>query len=210
MLRTAGLIDALAARMTLGDVQPLAAAAGEPAPRQAAVAIVLHGASDPRVLLMKRVERDGDPWSGHISLPGGGYQASDADLRETAIRETREEMGIDLAGARVLGNLPRLHPRAAGPRGGPKAVEVTPFVFVTEVALEPVCGPEALAAFWLPLELAVSGALELPYRIPNTELDFPSWRFDGHVIWGLTRRILDDLLAVAGVHTGAPVTVLGR
>jgi len=180
-------IDTLATKMSLGDVRPRAVAV-----RQAAVAVVLHNAPAPRVLLMKRAERAGDPWSGHISLPGGGYHASDGDLRVTAIRESREELNIDLASARLLGNLPTLHPRSTGP----KQVEVTPFVFVTDVALEPVCGPEALAAFWLPLSLAASGAIDGTYELPATRMTFPSWTFEGYVIWGLTRRILDDLLAV--------------
>jgi 8-oxo-dGTP pyrophosphatase MutT (NUDIX family) len=181
-------VESLAARLTLGDVRP------DPAVRrQAAVAIVLHDDSALRVLLMKRAERAGDPWSGHISLPGGGYQASDGDLRATAIRETREELGVDLDGARLLGNLAPLHPRSSGPNG----IAVTPLVFVTTAALEPVCGPEALAAFWLPIELATSGALDSTYQVPGSTVTFPSWAYEGHVIWGLTRRILDTLLAVA-------------
>src|SRR4051812_5040072 len=89
-MTTSPMIDSLAARLSLGDLRP--APDGQ---RRAAVAVVLH---DRRVLLMKRAERAGDPWSGHISLPGGGYQASDGDLRVTAIRETREELGVELTG----------------------------------------------------------------------------------------------------------------
>jgi 8-oxo-dGTP pyrophosphatase MutT (NUDIX family) len=202
------LIESLAAQLTLGDVTP-----APDAQRRAAVAIVLHDEPSPRVLLMKRAERPGDPWSGHISLPGGRYQAGDGDLRITAIRETEEELGIDLAGAVLLGNLAPLQPRSAGPNG----IEVTPFVFVTEAALEPVCGPEALSAFWLPIDLALSGALDGIYEVslgrtanpanPGSSassasspvLSFPSWTYEGHVIWGLTRRILDMLLETAGV-----------
>jgi 8-oxo-dGTP pyrophosphatase MutT (NUDIX family) len=182
------LVEQLAARVALGDTRP--AADGR---RRAAVAVVLHDAAAPRVLLMKRAERAGDPWSGHISLPGGGYHASDGDLRATAIRETHEELGIDLAGARLLGNLAPLHPRSTGPTG----IEVTPFLFATEVVLEPVCGPEALSAFWLPLDLAASGALDGTYSYPASNTAFPSWTYEGHVIWGLTRRILDLVLAAA-------------
>ncbi len=182
------LIESLAARLTLGDVRP-----APDARRRAAVAIVLHDEPSPRVLLMKRAERASDPWSGHISLPGGGFQASDGDLRVTAIRETREELGIDLDGARLLGNLDPLQPRTSGPNG----VEVTPFVFATTAALEPVCGPEALSAFWLPIDLATSGALDGRYQVPASQLTFPSWTYEGHVIWGLTRRILDVLLELA-------------
>jgi len=180
------LIEALAARLMHGEARP-----PEDDRRRAAVAVVLHDAPSPRVLLMKRAERPGDPWSGHISLPGGRYQLGDGDLRITAIRETREELGIDLEGTRLLGKLEPLHPRSSGPTG----IEVTPFAFATEVALEPVCGPEALAAFWLPLDLAASGALDGTYTYPATSAAFPSWTYEGHVIWGLTRRILDLVIA---------------
>jgi len=162
--------------------------------RRAAVAALLHDEpAGPRVLLMKRVERAGDPWSGHISLPGGGHDTSDPDLLATAIRETREELGIDLTGTRVLGNLPALSPMSSGPSG----IEVTPFVFVTRAAVEATPGPEAASAFWLPVELAASGALDSTYTYPGTERTFPSWSYDGHVIWGLTWRILGDLLAAS-------------
>ncbi len=147
----------------------------------------------PRVLLMKRIERAGDPWSGHISLPGGRFDARDRDLLACAIRETHEELGLDLAGARLLGNLRALSPLSAGPNG----MEVTPFAFVTDRALEPTPGPEAESAFWLPLELAASGAIDDTYTYPGTSRTFPGWRYENHVIWGLTFRILGDLLAAA-------------
>ena len=182
------LIESLAARISLGDVRP-----GPEVRRRAAVAVVLQGEASPRVLLMKRIDRVGDPWSGHISLPGGGYHASDGDLRITAIRETQEELGIDLHGARLLGNLETLQPRTSGPSG----IEVTPFVFATAEALEPVCGPEALAAFWLPLELAASGSLDSTFTHPATQIAFPSWSYEGYVIWGMTRRILEVVLELA-------------
>ncbi|MEO8702966.1 MAG: CoA pyrophosphatase [Kofleriaceae bacterium] len=162
--------------------------------RRAAVAVVVHEASEPRVLLMKRAERVGDPWSGHISLPGGGYQQNDPDLLATAIRETHEELGIELSPEALLGNLAPLGPRSAGPT----PIEVTPFVFRTTDEPTPVCGPEALSAFWLSLSLARSGALDSTYTYPSSTMQFPSWVYEGHVIWGMTRRILDDLVAAAG------------
>lgn len=160
--------------------------------KRAAVAVVVHDdPSGPRVLMMKRVERVGDPWSGHISLPGGGYQSADGDLRVTAIREAREELDVDLAPLQYLGALPVLSPLSAGPSG----VEVTPFVFATPVELATAPGPEAVRGFWLPLELAASGQLDAEYTYPGTERKFPSWRFEGYTIWGMTWRILGDLIA---------------
>jgi 8-oxo-dGTP pyrophosphatase MutT (NUDIX family) len=186
----ASLIDSLATRIVLAE--PEALQPPDDGRRRAAVAVLLHEEPSPRVLLMKRAERDGDPWSGHISLPGGGYQASDGDLRVTAIRETREELGIDLDGTRLLGSLEPIHPRLTGPNG----IQVTPFVFATSAALEPVCGPEAYAAFWLPIDLAASGALDGTYTYPSSQVTFPSWTYEGHVIWGLTHRILQRVLEI--------------
>lgn len=188
--------ERLIGKLTLADrVRP-----PDDGARRAAVAVLLYDEAvtheahpGPRVLLMKRVERVGDPWSGHISLPGGGHDRTDPDLLATAIRETHEELGIDLAGTRLLGNLPRLKPFMSGPAG----VEVTPFVFVTHAAVEPCCGDEAESAFWLPVELAASGAIDEQYTYPGTDRTFPSWRYESHTIWGLTWRILRDLLEAA-------------
>lgn len=181
------MTERLVAHLTPGDPRP-----GAEQRRRAAVAILLHDEpTGPRVLLMKRAERPGDPWSGHISLPGGRHETFDPDLHATAIRETREELGVELTGARYLGQLTALHPSTGGPNG----IEVTPFVFLTEVAVEPTCGPEALAAFWLPLDTAAAGTLDGTYAYPGSEMTFPSWNYDGHVIWGLTWRILGDVLA---------------
>jgi len=184
------LIERLVTRLTPASDRPV-----PPGPeRRAAVAVVLHSESSaPRVLLMKRAERRGDPWSGHISLPGGGYHAEDRHLLATAIRETHEEVGVDLAATPVLGQLPALHPRSSGPSG----IEVTPYVFLTDAAVEPQCGPEAIAAFWFPLETAASGALDGTYTYPGSPMVFPSWTYEGHVIWGLTMRILAEILETA-------------
>ncbi len=185
------LTERLIAGFTPGESRP---GLGNVERRRAAVAVLLHDEpAGPRVLLMKRAERPGDPWSGHISLPGGRHERFDADLHATAIRETREEVGVELSGARFLGQLTALMPATSGPNG----IEVTPFVFLTEVAVEPTCGPEALSAFWLPLETAAAGAFDTTYTYPDSGLTFPSWTYDGHVIWGLTRRIIDDVLAKA-------------
>ena len=174
--------------MTLGDARP-----PDDGKRCAAVSVVLHDEpAGPRVLLMKRVERAGDPWSGHISLPGGRHEPADPDLLATAIRETHEELGVELSGVRMIGTLPRLAPFTSGPAG----IQVTPFVFITHAAVEPQLGPEAVAAFWLPLELAASGALDAQYTYPGTDRQFPSWQFDAYTIWGLTWRILGDLVSL--------------
>ncbi|HUQ05741.1 MAG TPA: CoA pyrophosphatase [Kofleriaceae bacterium] len=187
-------VDVLAARLLPGP--------GEPPPvdgkRRAAVAALLHhGEHGPAVLLMKRAERIGDPWSGQIALPGGRHEASDPDLQTTAVREAAEELSLSLAtDARYLGRLPALHPRSSGPSG----MEVSPYVFATDVVPVTRLGAEATAAFWLPLTKCALGELDGMYTWPGPPMSgmvFPCWLWEGFTVWGLTMRILSDLL-VAG------------
>lgn len=63
---------------------------------------------DPEVLFIKRASRVGDRWTGHVALPGGKRDPEDVEDKATAIRETREEIGLDLdkEEAIYVGNLP--------------------------------------------------------------------------------------------------------
>lgn len=168
--------------------------------QRAAVAAILRfprGAAE--VLLMRRAEHPEDRWSGHVSFPGGRWDEGDADLRATVVRETREEVGLDLAAsARLLG---ALTPIRAVARGRILPMTITPFVFHLEEEREIVLGAEATAWFWLPLDAARSGDLDdrYEYRLGPLPLAFPCWRYQGHVVWGLTFQMLRNLLrTVAG------------
>ena len=119
------------------------------APRRAAVAAVLrYDGASPQVLLMKRVERQTDRWSGHVSFPGGRAEPEDATLVHTAIRETREELGVDLSQtARRIG---QLDDTMAVARGKVIPMAIRPYVFVqteaAEVILESRAFPPRRAA----------------------------------------------------------------
>lgn len=64
---------------------------------------------DPEVLFIKRASRVGDRWTGHVALPGGRRDLEDADDEAAAVRESMEEVGIDLSypNAIAVGNLPQ-------------------------------------------------------------------------------------------------------
>lgn len=67
---------------------------------------VQHG--DPEAVFIKRAAREGDRWTSHVALPGGKRDAEDADDQAVAVRETAEEIGLDLTSPHALfvGNLP--------------------------------------------------------------------------------------------------------
>jgi 8-oxo-dGTP pyrophosphatase MutT (NUDIX family) len=67
---------------------------------------VQHG--DPEAIFIKRAAREGDRWTSHVALPGGKRDPGDEDDRAVAVRETAEEIGLDLNSKNALfvGNLP--------------------------------------------------------------------------------------------------------
>src|SRR5690606_14765846 len=69
--------------------------ADEP-PRAAVAAILRETERGPEVLFIRRAENERDPWSGHMAFPGGRLEPNDPSLVHTAVRETAEEVGLDL------------------------------------------------------------------------------------------------------------------
>ena len=158
--------------------------------RRAAVTLIITDSLD--LLLIERATRDGDPWSGHLGLPGGHVNAGESEL-DAAIRETAEEIGLQLTPSQLLGPLndvvtPALHPSR----------QVRPFVFqvprLPPLDLEP---REVADALTIPLEDLLSGknrgTFTLVYK--ETLWKLPCVDLGGRRLWGLTLRIIDDLLA---------------
>ena len=168
------------------------------APRRAAVAAVLRdGESGVEVLLIQRVRRESDRWSGQISFPGGMADARDVDLLDTAIRETQEEVGLVLDRSASIGRSDDQVGIAAG-KALPMAI--TPYVFHVPGARPALAlGPEAARAFWLPLAPALAGDLDgvHVWRKGLLHKEMPCWRYEEFVIWGLTHLMLRQLVDVA-------------
>jgi 8-oxo-dGTP pyrophosphatase MutT (NUDIX family) len=183
-------------RERLAQYQPVVAEAAGYA--RAAVAIVLReGDSGPEFIVIHRAHRRGDPWSGHMALPGGRQQPRDSSLFATAARETLEEVGVDLERCgTALGHLDDL--RAIG-RGRLLDLIITPVVCALHapVMLTPD-EREVQSAFWVPLASLRRGEARGTYRhtINGLELEHPAFVYEGHTIWGLTHRILTGFLEV--------------
>ncbi len=184
-------------RRALAGHEPRAAEA--PGAQPAAVALVLvPGGRGVELLFIRRAERADDPWSGQVAFPGGRRDPGDPDLLATALRETREETGVDLTAAERLGGLDDLVPNT--PTLPP--VLVRPFVFA--LAERPALAAEqgeVARAFWVGLaRLAARGARrDLVLTVRGVERSFPAYRVGKDVIWGLTERILTPFLNLLGV-----------
>jgi 8-oxo-dGTP pyrophosphatase MutT (NUDIX family) len=146
------------------------------------------------VLMIKRAERRGDPWSGHMAFPGGRKDPGDRNTLATAKRETLEEIALDAERhARVVGRLSDIatHPRL---RGGPMII--TPYVFRLHALPELVPNHEVAGVVWVPLAFLADRANREKMRwAPNgVPLEMPCYMFGEHRIWGLSLMMLDELL----------------
>ena len=164
---------------------------------RAAVALILREEpNDLELLLIKRAEADGDPWSGHVALPGGREEAADASLEDTAVRETFEEIGVDLRRyGRILGALDELSPRGGAP------ILVRPYVATVRGGLPPLAlSDEVSAAFWVPLTTLTlpSASVESTVVVRGAERRVPSYRHGEYVVWGITERILRQFVELIG------------
>ncbi len=165
----------------------------DPALARAAVALVVAPGPD-AILLIRRAERLGDPWSGQMGLPGGRSGQGDADLLQTAIRETHEEVGIDLDPAELAGVLDDVAPRS--PHLPP--LMVRPFLFL--LSHRPVVTPnhEVADHLWVEWESLLHPDAYRPFniRLGDAIREFPAYHVGPLPIWGMTERILAPLVSI--------------
>jgi 8-oxo-dGTP pyrophosphatase MutT (NUDIX family) len=179
--------------------------------KRAAVAAVLRpmvGLSgdlqplETEVLLIRRAERQGDPWSGQMAFPGGHMDTRDPDILATAMRETQEEVGLDLSQHELIGALDE---HAATYQGVFTGMVIAPFVFALKHDVELQPNHEVASVIWAPLGQMARGELNVQHQLSRNgeTMHFPGFGIGPHVVWGLTHRMLQSLfesLSSAGVQ----------
>lgn len=166
----------------------------EPRGWRAAVALLLAPSGDPEgldLLLIKRAEWPSDPWSGQIALPGGRWEHRDLGLLHTAVREAREEVGVELTAEQLLGELDDLEPKT---RTLPQLV-VRPFVFGLDAKPPLTPSREVALCLWVPLIQLLAEESRQEVEIASVGRRFPAYLVGGgHTVWGMTERILSAFL----------------
>lgn len=185
-LTDASFLDSLTQRLTGEETARLI-------PKESAgVAVIfrLFG-DDEEVLLIRRAEREGDPWSGQVAFPGGMVNATDESFEETARRETSEEVGIDLS-SKAAAFLGYMHELKAKTRD----VVVVPSVFKLAAPTIVTLNKEVSSYEWVPMRSLARKEARSTFllRRKGAEVKFPSLIHNGMVIWGLTERILSGVI----------------
>lgn len=159
--------------------------------RRAAVAIVLRErGAGLEMLMIERAQRPGDPWSGHMAFPGGMLSALDRHSLAAAVRETREEIGLDIERP---GPIARLSEISSPSHRGPRPLIITPYVFALHEEPAFTFNHEVADAIWVPLQFLGDDANRGSLRW--RQLQLPCYDWQGRRIWGLSLQMIDELLS---------------
>ncbi|MBM4244625.1 MAG: CoA pyrophosphatase [Deltaproteobacteria bacterium] len=183
----------------------------KPVMRAAVALVVAPDGDELAALLIERAQHPLDPWSGHMAFPGGRHDATDPSLERTAIRETLEEVGIDLMRhGRFVTRLDELQAQA---RGRNLDMVISPFLFFLDRARETTPDTSEVAGtLWVPLRVFRDERHQgtTHFSRDGFGADFPAFLYQGKTIWGLTYRILSGFLELvrgvgedASARTGA-------
>ena len=181
-----------AQRRMIGRVLPTPASIPENARLSAVLGLLFPVKDDLRVLLIRRTE-DGHAHSGQISFPGGRKDEEDETLLHTALREAREEVGIDTNEIKVLGQLSSTYIPVSN-------FHVFPFLaFAKE---KPITIPNSLEVAYT-IEVSLNDFLKEDFKTKTTVTSSADKSFirevnayrlhDGGIIWGATAMIISEL-----------------
>lgn len=162
------------------------------------VAVLLDETADQqtRVLLMRRAKRAGDPWSGDMSFPGGRMSAPDGSPFKTAMRETAEEIGVEVTDTDYLGRLSDVITRK---HEHWRPMIVTPHVFRIPQSISTRLNHEAVETIQVPLAFFAQEANreQMHWRTGRVTWEMPCFFYQDRRIWGLTLLMLRELIQLA-------------
>ena len=164
---------------------------------RAAVAMILreeHG--ETQILMIKRAERSSDPWSGHMAFPGGRMDKTDRHGFDVAVRETEEEIGLQLVDSDpCIGRLSEIMTHF---QWGRRAMVVSPYVFRLDRDVEFAPNYEVAEVIWVPLGFLLdkNNRQKMVWERRGVEIPLPCYIYQGRRIWGLSLMMLSELLAV--------------
>jgi len=129
-----------------------------------------------------------------MALPGGHREPGDGDDLQTALRETEEEIGLDLARAgELIGTLDDIRASARGHR---LDLVITPFVYQVGASPRFFTSSEVDEVVWVSLSALANGTQFIchPVELDGRVAVFPGWSVADQIVWGLTYRMITGLL----------------
>ncbi len=162
--------------------------------RRAAILInIQEHNNELKVLMVKRASEPNDPWSGQIAYPGGRMERSDNDTLDTAIRETFEEVGLNVTKKEIIGKLSEVRTHVNN-------IVVTPYVSFKSETKKLELNSEVVNGLWVPIKTFNYKRFKKMKIFHDKDIvkTRTCYIFEEQIIWGLTRKISFELNKILG------------
>lgn len=181
--------------------------------KQCAVTLILRESpwlSGIEVLMIKRAQRKGDPWSGQMGFPGGKRDADDTSNWEAAKRELFEEIGVDaeqstrqvvcLSDMKSISNVAH------------RSMAITPYILQATEDFELCPNEEVADTIWVPLSFIENeyNRQTMNWTRRGVRVELPCYYFQGQHIWGMSLVMLDEMLHALSSPARKPFRYRGR
>ena len=175
------LLDNLRSMLTT-EINPVLTNYGKN--KLASVLVVIYG--DPPIVVMTEKPKHMKFHAGEISFPGGKLESTDSNLLETALRETREEIGLSLRKDQIIGQLNPVITMNSG-------FTILPFVSVVDDISSLSANAEVEKIFHIPLEPFLKTMANDPDPLHNLIQEMFTFEFQGKIVWGASARVLKQI-----------------
>ena len=152
--------------------------------RLASILVVIYG--DDPIIVMTEKPKHMKFHAGEISFPGGKLDSEDSDLLETALRETREEIGLSISKEQVIGQLDPVVTLNSG-------FLILPFVSVVNQIPNLSANAEVEKIFHIPLETFLKTEAKDPDPSHNLIQEMYTFEYQNQIVWGASARILKQI-----------------
>jgi 8-oxo-dGTP pyrophosphatase MutT (NUDIX family) len=152
--------------------------------RLASILVVIYG-NDP-IVVMTEKPKHMKFHAGEISFPGGKLDSEDSDLLETALRETREEIGLPISKEQVIGQLEPVVTLNSG-------FLILPFVSIVNQIPKLSANAEVEKIFHIPLETFLKTEAKDPDPSHNLIQEMYTFEYQNQTVWGASARILKQI-----------------
>lgn len=152
--------------------------------RLASILVVIYG-NEP-IVVMTEKPKDMKFHAGEISFPGGKLDSDDSDLLETALRETREEIGLSISKDQVIGQLDPVITLNSG-------FLILPFIAIVDNIPSLSANAEVEKIFHIPLESFLKTEAKDPDPSHNRIQEMFTFEYENQIVWGASARILKQI-----------------
>ncbi len=153
--------------------------------RFASILVVIYG--DPPFIVMTEKPKHMNFHAGEISFPGGKLDPSDSNLLETALRETKEEIGLSIKSKQVIGQLKPVVTLNSG-------FSILPFVSILDKIPPLSANAEVEKIFHIPLEKFLKTMKKDPDPTHHLIKEMYTFEFQNKIVWGASARVLKQIV----------------